>query len=798
MADSQNKGIFPSQAVSFSEKESKQYGKKIGDAIEHEWFKADSGTPRYFMQRQEFHKRRLYARGEQPVQKYKDELAINGDLSYLNLDWKPVPIIPKFVDIVVNGIQERTYDIKAYAQDPTSVQRKSDHVKAIMRDMKNREMLNAIQEQLGMNLFKTDPNKLPENDEELALRVQLDEKDEIEIASEVAIQNVLDHNKYDLIKKRLDYDNAVLGMSASRHTFNLAGGIVTKYVDPMIVVYSYTDDPYFRDLYYCGEVRRISLNELKKEFPKLSSEDIEKIENSGHGQMVYSRNRDNAESSDANEVYVLYFEYKTFRDQVFKVKKTASGAEKVIEKDDTWNAESNENFEVIRRSIEVVMEGAKIIGADIMLDWKVAENITRPKSNTTKANLSYTLCTPRVYNGKIESLVSRMIPFGDTIQIAHLKLQQVVAKTIPNGIYLDADGLTQIDLGNGTAYNPQEALNMYFQTGSVVGRSMTQDGEFNHARIPIQELQSDDGGRKIAALINYYNSQLQMIRDVTGLNEARDGSQPDKDALVGVQKLAAANSNTATRHVVDAGLYQTQCIAEGVSLRISDALEYGHTTDAFITSIGKYNVSTLESIKDLHLHDMGIYIELAPDEEEKMALEGLINLALNRDQIDLEDAIDVRAIKNLKLANQLLKLRRRKREERKQAQEMQKIQAQGQVNAQAAEAKAQAELRKEQGMSAIRSKEKQMEMMLELQAEKSRSEIEKGLKHYQFQLDKQLKELELQVIDGKERFKEDRKDQRTKIQATQQSEMIEQRKGNSGPKNFENSEEDMLGDMQMM
>jgi hypothetical protein len=789
------RGVFPSQAVSDSEKASKLYGLEIARAIESEWFKRDSGTARYYANRDNFHRLRLYARGEQSIQKYKDELSINGDLSYLNLDWKPVPIIPKFVDIVVNGIGERAYDIKAYSQDPNSIQKRTDYVESVVRDMQSREISDQIQQQLGINVYENDKESLPETEEELNLHMQLNYKQSIEIASEEALNNVFDHNKYHLLKKRLDYDIAVIGMACSKNSFNTAEGITIKYVDPADIVYSYTESPYFDDIYYVGEIRRVSLTDLKKEYPELTQKDLEEIEGTGSGSLMYNKSYAAADVQDKSYVYVLYFEWKTFKNQVYKVKETASGALKAIKKDDSFNPPKDDRsrFEKVNRSIEVLYNGAKVIGSNKLLEWKLAENMTRPKTDTTKVQMSYNIVAPRMYKGQIESLVSRMTTFADMIQITHLKLQQVLSRMVPDGVYLDADGLSEIDLGNGTNYSPQEALNMYFQTGSVIGRSMTQDGEFNHGKIPIQELQTSAAGSKISSLINSYNYYLQMIRDVTGLNEARDGSTPDSNALVGLQKLAAANSNTATRHIMQAGLYLTLKTAEAISLRISDVLENSNTRNNFIQSIGRFNVGTLEEISQLHLHDFGIFLELSPDDEEKQLLENNIQMALSKEQIYLEDAIDIREVKNLKLANQLLKVRRKKKFDQDRQLQQENIQMQTQSNTQAAQAAAQADVQKNQAITESKIQLTSAEYELKAKMLEKEAEIKKQLMQYEYELNKDLKQLDLQVIKDKESYKEDRKDKRTKIQASQQSELIDQRKNNKAPKDFESAGFDTLG-----
>ena len=793
MARVSPKGIFPSQAVSDVEKGGLDYGLQVAKAVESEWFKKDSGGSRYFSNRDNYHNLRLYARGEQSIKKYKDELSINGDLSYLNLDWKPVPIIPKFVDIVVNGIAERAYGLKAFSIDPIASKKRTEYVDDMLNDMFAFEFATKIEKSLGINTLSNPKQEIPESEEELNLHMQLNYKQSIELAQEQAIDNVFNLNKYELLKKRLDYDIAVLGIGAVKNSFNTAEGIKLEYVDPSDLVYSYTDSPYFDDLYYVGEVRRVSLVELKKQFPKLTNEDIEELEGKGNSSLLY--NQIGVNSSDKNFVYVLYFEYKTFENQVYKIKETSSGADKAIKKDDKFNPpkDSRARFEKVNRSIECLYEGAKIVGYDKLLKWQKAVNMTRPKSDITKVQMSYNIVAPRIYKGKTESLVSRMTSFADMIQITHLKLQQVLSRMVPDGVYLDADGLAEVDLGNGTNYNPQEALNMYFQTGSVIGRSMTQDGEFNNGRVPIQELRAGSGGSKIQSLIQSYNYYLQMMRDVTGLNEARDGSTPDRNALVGLQKLAAANSNTATRHILQAGLYLTLKTAEAISLRISDILEFSNTKNSFIQSLGKIDVATLTEIKELHIHDFGIFIELSPDEEEKQLLENNIQMAISQKQIELEDAIDVREIRNLKLANQLLKLRRKQKFERDRQIQMENIQAQSQANAQSAQAGAAAEIQKQQGIAESKVQIAQAQSQFDIAKLEREAEIKKELMEYEFQLNMKLKEQENQVINNKEKYKEDRKDKRTKIQATQQSELIDQRKSGKPPKNFESAGFDNLG-----
>jgi len=797
MAESVVKSFFPSQVASDEEKMSSEYGLRVGRAIQDEWFKSDSGTSRYRSNQNTFHHLRLYARGEQPIQKYKDELSINGDLSYLNLDWKPVPIISKFVDILVNGISERSFDIKAYSQDPYGVSKRTAYMESIIRDMQTKELNEFAEAEFGINLFENDPELLPDSQEELELHMQLTYKQAVELAEEQAIQTLLDGNNYDLTKKRVIYDLSVIGIGAVKNRFSKSEGVVVDYVDPANLVYSYTESPYFDDIYYCGEVKSIPLNELKKQFPDLTQEDLEQISKQGYqNNGFYDRTIRNYDQSDSNTVQVLYFNFKTYMNEVYKVKETATGATKILVRDDQFNPPIEmleEQFGKLSRSLEVLYEGVLVLGTNFLLKWEMAKNMMRPKSDHTKVLMNYSIVAPRMYKGKIESIVSRITGFADMIQLTHLKLQQVMSRMIPDGVYLDADGLAEIDLGNGTNYNPQEALNMFFQTGSVIGRSFTQEGDMNPGKVPVQEIASGSGGQKLQSLISTYNYYLQMIRDVTGLNEARDGSAPDSRALVGIQKMAAANSNTATRHILDAGLFITAQTAECLSLRISDILEYSPSRDAFIQKIGGHNVATLKEMSDLHLYDFGIFLELAPDDEERSMLENNIQTALSAGLIDLSDAIDIREIKNIKLANQVLKIRRKRKQEQDQLIQQQNIEAQAQANAQAQEVAAAAEVQKNEALTAQKAQLLQMENNFELQKMQAEVAAKKELMAQEFQYNMQLKGVETVGQKEKEAQKEDRKDERTKLQATQQSQLIEQRKNNTPPQNFESSGNDIIG-----
>ena len=782
---------FPSQAVSDLEKLSEKYGLTIAKAIKQEWF--DGSTSKFNGNLNNFHQLRLYARGEQSVQKYKNELSINGDLSYLNLDWKPVPIVPKFVDIVVNGMSQRNYEINAFSQDQYGASRRTEYMQSILADMRAKDFSGLAMEQFGIDINEYKPEELPDSEEELALHMQLSYKQAVELAEEQAIDVLMEGSDYDLIRRRCLYDLTVIGIAATKTTFDFANGVKIKYVDPANIVYSHTESPYFDDIYYIGETKIISINELVKEFPELTEEEIKEIvNNSGYTSYRHTNYR---RELDKNQVEVLYFNYKTHMNDVYKLKRIGSGAEKVIQKDDSFDppVESmSGEFGKLERAVEVLYEGVYLIGCDKLLKWKMADNMMRSDSDFGSVKMNYQIVAPRMYQGRIESIVSRITGFADMIQLTHLKLQQVMSRMVPDGVYLDVDGLAEVDLGNGTNYNPQEALNMFFQTGSVIGRSFTGDGDQNPAKIPIQQIQSGGGGNKIQSLISTYNYYLQMIRDTTGLNEARDAATPDKNALVGVQKLAAANSNTATRHILQSMLFLTAEVAECLSLRISDIVEYSPTKEAFVQAIGAHNVATLEELTDLHLYDFGIFIELLPDEEEKAMLENNIQAAIAQQSIDLDDAIDLRNVRNIKLANQLLKVKRKAKANRDQQMQQQNMQAQAQANAQQQQAAAQAEAQKHQAKTQAEAQLEQTKNQLKTQFLQAEVLAKKELMQYEFELNSQLEGAKQDTDKEKENKREDRKDARVDRQANHQMDMIEQRKQGDTVKKFESSGNDII------
>ena len=779
MANKTKHPSVPSEVVSDAEKNSKDWGLKIGKMIEGEWFERNSGGGvRYYDFTEEFHRLRRYARGEQSIRKYKDEFGSDGDKSYVNLDWKPVPIIPKFKDIMVNNLDTRLFDINVKAIDTVASKERGEAVAKLEREMLVKQHAAQLLKATGETGLNTPLDEIPDNPDELELHMQLNYKQGIEIAEEQAINYVLQRNEYEHIRKRAISDLVEIGICAVKNNYNTADGITVNYVDPAKLVWSYSEDPYFKDVYYWGEIRSVTISQLRKEFPHLSEGEVKDIveesqgQNSDIHQNSYGNNQQNPD-----KIQILNFSYKTYNHSVYKKKMKNNGAEAVSKKDDTFKAptDSRAQYNKMQITREVIYEGVKVLKNDRLLYWELQKNMVRPKADTTKVMAPYTVMCPSMYKGRIESMVQRMTPYADLIQLTHLKLQQAIQKMVPDGIFIDIDAISEVDLGGGTNYTPKAAMDMYFQTGSIVGRSMGADGDLNRNPMPIQPIAGNSGGQKVQSLIAIYNQYVNMIRDITGINEATDGSTISEYALPGTQKLAAANSTTAMRHLQQAINYTTKKVAEGVSIRISDVLEYSNTKNELIQAIGQFNVANLEDISKLFLHNFGIFIMVHPDDEEKARFQEIINIALQQGQITTADVIDLQDITNVGLASQLLKVRQKRKASQDQAAAQAAQQQQAQLQAQAAQQAAEAEAQKETVIAESKIKIEQAKHLYSMEKLQAEVSAKKDLMQTEFQYKMQISQQDGAAAQAKFDQGEEKKDERQREAASQNSSMIEQR-----------------------
>jgi hypothetical protein len=793
---------FPDHLAPDEVKNSEEFGLGMAKAIESEWFLRSSGNESsFYSKRDQYHTLRLYARGEQDTKLYKDLLNGGDDSSYTNYDWRALQIVPKFVKLIVNQMTERLFDVKAEATDKFSTDLKESYKESLEDFVKAKPIMEAAKRDLGVDVFPPDAESMPQNQDEVELHMSLKYKPAIEIATEEAIKYTLELNDYDETQSKVVEDVVTIGLGAIKHSTDPTKGIEVEYVDPSNLVYAYPTHRNFRDVHYYGEVRRVTMNELKRiSRGKFSDEEIKEISDSSGSWSRYHNNSNQQNDSSTgdgiggNMVNLLEFTFKSTNTPTYKKKYMKNGGFRMSKKESSYKKKNKEykGYDVAQKSIDVWYKGTLILGTELMFGYGLAENMIRPKGFLHRTIPNYIVYAPELYQNRTKSLVSRIVPYVDQMQQIHIKLQQLIAKSRPNGIYIDVDGLEEVSMGDGSFLSPLEVIKIYNQTGNVLGTSTTNEGDYNYGREPIKELKNGvvDG---LDRLISTYNHYLNLLRDAIGIPQGADASMPHPDTLVGVQEQVVLNSNTATRHILDSSLNISERLGKGLSLRLKDIFKYSDLKKVYISAVGRLNVNVLESIKNYHLHDLGINIKLKPDGRDQQMLEANIAQALQQQLITLDDAIDIREISNIKLANELIKVRRIKREKEVQKQQEKMQQMQSQAQAQASQAAAQA---------------KQMEIQAKAQADAMLVEVKSKAKQMEIEMEKNAKaelmekefnyNMTLKGIDVEKEMQRDVQKQKDKVALqdrgnSQDSKKIEQRSSNLPAMNFESSEDNIGG-----
>jgi hypothetical protein len=786
---------FPSQNAPFEEKKTQEWGRMLAQSLESDWFfgfnQGNFLASQFNLQRRDFLQRRLYAKGLQSMDKYKEQFKADGDKSFLNLSTKPITIIPKLVDIVVNGMADRGYSIRATSIDPIGYTERLAYREQIENDRLSKDIIVKAKETFGVDIGTMPVDQLPETDEELNLHMDLEYKQSIEISQELAIEEVLAANRYNdkidrLNKKGLTID----GVAWVKHRFVPNKGILVEWVDAMNKIHSYTEDPYFSDCFYHGEFKTVPLSEVYTDYQWLNqpeNADIKKqVEYSADGWWEYNLTPVNEQIKGTCNL--LYFTYKTTRPKRKTIKTKATGERKIMKGDFNWKPNASADFKDLYIEEEVLFEGVYVLGTGILLKWEVAENMVRPKSNKQKVMDQYIGVAPNMERGYIDSPVARMIPVEDQLNIIQLKAEQIIQKIMPDGFIIDPDAIAELQLGGGNVLTVQNVVDMFWQTGSIFARSFGASGDPLYSK-PITELRTGDSLSKLQALTSLKAQYMDQMRDVIGLNRASDASSPDKDSLVGVQKLAALNSNIATRHVLDGAGDVTKRLAEAITYRTHDLLKYSPLKEDFARKIGATAVKTLESIKDLHLHDFAIFLDLHLDDEQRAKLENDMTIAIEKGMLSVADKYKVLNIKNFKLALAYMTILMNKYQKKAQEQKLEEFKAQSDANAQSAE---RAEAARQQTVQMTAQFEMQQQQLINqglLEKEKLKGSEDRLSLEMKINGDMAIAQLNGQVAMNKFNELENRKDDRTRMQASQQSQLITQRQRDENPKDFEKPEE---------
>ena len=786
-------GNFPDPFAHYSAKTNKSYGIKYAQAIEKQWGHSDDERSLFRRRLKDFETNRDYANGTQDTSIYKQILNSldpnSGDGTLLNLDWSPVPIVPKFVKIVVNNILSRKPYPNVKAIDPLSQSEKDRKRAEKMFEVKNKQMIEALNMQ-GIDTG-TDTKNIPETPEEAEIFMDTNIKTAAEIAAQVGTNITLEWNDFDQrVYRRAVTDLVTCGMGVVKRNNDPNYGITEEYIDPAFFFHSYTEDPTFSDLIYAGHVKKISISELKRiAGDELTEEQYEKIAQSVKNK--YQNRADKLSYKYYDEtldrttygydefiVEIMDFEFLSTDDMMFEEKQSRFGNSNFYYKGFDYSPPKESVYarKPKAMNIQTVFGGSYIVGTKFIFDYGQKRNIPKNAHDLTRARLSYSVVATNLRRMMPKSLVGSVIGFADQLQLSHLKLQQAIAKAKPDGLIVDIEGLENVQLGKGGELQPLDIQDIYEQTGVFYYRSKNPEGGFQNP--PVRSL--DNSIRNINELIGIYNHNLRLIRDTTGINEVMDGTSPKGEQLVGVRQQAIAAGNNAIYDITNASIYLYSKICEDIVKCLQILPKQSVLFKAYERAIGKSNMEVLSSFGDLPMYNFGVKVQTEMDDTEKAYLEQNIQVALGQKEIDLEDAIAIRQLKDVDQAERLLIIRRKKRMRMQQEIAQQNSQMQAQMNQQTAMAASQGKMQEIQAQAQARIAEIQAKAQADATLLQLEYQLKGQLEGMKSQAGQQAKMQDMAFRKNLEDMKEDRKDERVKKQAVEQSKMISQRQGERG------------------
>lgn len=753
---------YPDPSARNHEKTSKEYGLSYAKFIEKEWL----SNGRRNTCAAKYRELEAFKNNEVDINKYKHILGMCDERIWTGMNWKFIPIAPKFVNVIKDGFATDLFKVHTRAMDSISRKERSRFRKKLEDDMLTSDFMREIS-----MLTDTDyrPEYVPESEEELDIHMQLKYKQPREIASELIINQILEYNNWTETKNSILEDLIVKGIGICKVIPDKEYGIVIDRCKPEDIVYSY--DPKSsrnkKGCFYFGEIKEYSPSEIIR----ISNNEIseEDIKNNCSAAKT-------GDSTDDRLISVLYFCFKTTLDETYKRKKN-----KLVRKTSDFPDSPEKKWSVARGKYDVWFEGYYIPGTDLIWGYRLMEEMVRPVHNVTRVLPPYV-----IYQLSTPSIIENVIPFCEDAHTAVLKLRHLIISAKPKGYEINIDAISNVDLGGGVL-QPIEILKIYDQTGRLIVSTRKFDEDGRDYSKALQDI-NNSLGTDIAQIISVYNTAVDMCYEVSGLNRVRDGSAPLTGALVGTQQIALSMSNTATKHILNGILNIEKGVSEVALNRAQQLSIYGdkfaeEIMDAFL----EYDEKVTKELASSHKYRFDVIVEIAPDQNEWQAMEANINTALQSGQIMLSDAIDLRTIKNLKLANEWLKILIKKRQKEREANERAMIQ-------QKEMARAQAEI----AINNSRMQENQTKMqLLQIQAQTdiavNNAKIEKTvegdllLMRQRHIYTMQEKGLEVQSNAELNRFKEEAKDNRTRIQADQQSRMIFQRQNGTPPEKFDTS-----------
>lgn len=775
------------------------FGLSVAVHIASEWFNGgfvSSNNGNGFQDRnKKIQELRAYYRGTQNIDKYKKWFAKNsGDLAMVeNMDFRNINFAEKFCNIVINGIQDDFYRLDIRSIDRLSADEKRKKFIEHKTNQMSKEFFENAKNELGIDMT---PDFMPESDEEILLYQEIKERPAIEIGEEINIDFVKKSSRWENIKYEIDRDLVTLGLNVIRCWIDINDGVQVEYIDPEKFGHSYCNKNDFNDVYYYFYVETLTINEVKRE-SNFTDVQLRDIASKYASQNKVYIDFDSCDFKDllGMKVDVMRYSYKSSKEIVFKKSYNDKKEPwKVSQRDSSWENKGNPNTK-INKVLDTWYEGNYIIGSQqYIYGWKECENLAKDQMN--KALPPFVCRATNIYKNELQSFLGNIIPLLDQLQYQSLKIQHLYRELKPDLIQIDFDSLADLtDEGKGEKKSEiwQTALSILDVKGVIVTKriDMGEMGikEGSPAR-PIPQQQ----GSALAQLLNVFAMYYNQIREVTGVNPARDGSL-NPNSLVGVNQMMLLASNTATKHIVDTATMFDKKVCETISSRIKTIYMFddeGRLKKLYESAIGTQNVNILDALKNRHLHEFGYSVEMVPDKEMLNELKQDLSLAIQEQTVDLSEKYQILELakNNYKKAYEYMRFIRNRRQKQKMEENQANMQMQTQGNIQSAQAAAEAEAQTYQQKKMIDLDfEKQMAQirLMELQ---SKIQIEAPKEDKEFQQDVYLERIKNINMSDLTQLKENYKDERTKLQATQQSKMIDQRKGEKKPIDFK-AEDDM-------
>lgn len=775
------------------EKSSNEYGLKVAKEISAFWFDGGMLTSecKYGKRRDWIRNMRKYSRGEQDLSHYKSLLTgeANENMTFHNLDWRPDKTAGKFVNIVANGIDDKYYRLNVIANDRISSEQKVKYRQELQDEMYNKELVRLAKEILGVDVGSTD--YVPESQEDLEIHMETKYKPKQEIANEVLLQTVFDYNEWDDIVEGYTKDLVESGLGVVECFTDKVNGVRLKLVDIENYVHSFVKTNNFSDKTYEGVVRCITVSELQSEsgFSDKQMEEIIKMYASKNGvsSLVSSSNFSVANYLDL-KIDVLDFTHKTNKRRAYKKKYNNKGGFKIVGKSSDYDIPKTSKSESISKTVNTWYEGTYIIGSEIVYNYRESSNIIN--DSLGRARSRFIARATNIYENRLHSFLSDIVPALDQLHITKLKLQHVIAEIKPQGAEIDIDMVVNLTQGDKIDY--KEIVRLFTSKGIVFKKRISDEfGNIKEGRA-VEEIQNGIPGN-LLHLLNVLQHQQETLREITGINPSRDGTQRH-DMLVGLNEAQIIASNTITNHISEAAKKLKLDVAEVISLRISDIFRFKdrapHLVKLYERAIGKLNVDVLEDMKNIHLYSFGFSMEMLPSSQELQNFEESMKISLSSGRITEDDMNEAREIakKNPKLANQYLRIRRKKKIEEDLAIQEQQSRIKSENDIASATAASQNRIQEKEAEGQIEIEVEKAKALIEVEKQAMLNQVNEPIRRENYEMEAFKKQLDAAATMNLNRYKENEKTKRQNKNNTDHSKMIDQRKRNLPPIDFGNDD----------